>query len=103
VARYLTDGDWPAERVSVLCETPLRWISPSAISGPEGPPRGRFLLRASSFLRAPRIEIVQGERVLWRGRLARLMPGRSARLPRRWTRQVDPGGPPVVCRLRRSG
>src|SRR5215213_3492868 len=40
VARYLADGDWPARRVPVLCETPLRWISPSAISGPEGPPRG---------------------------------------------------------------
>jgi thioredoxin reductase len=103
VARYLADGEWPARRVSVLCETPLRWISPSAVSGAEGPPRGRFLLRSSSFLRAPRIEIVQGERTLWRGTLARVMPGRSARLPQRWTREVDLDGPPVVCRLRRPG
>jgi thioredoxin reductase len=103
VVRYLADGDWPARRVRVLCETPMRWISPNALGGAEAPPRGRFLLRSREFLRAPRIEIVQGERALWRGRVARLMPGRSARLPHRWTRDVDPGGEPVVCRLQRSG
>jgi thioredoxin reductase len=103
VVRYLADGDWPARRVRVLCETPMRWISPNALSGAEVPPRKRFLLRSREFLRAPRIEIVQGERALWRGRVARLMPGRSARLPHRWTRDVDPGGEPVVCRLQRTG
>ena len=103
VVRYLADGDWPARRVRILCETPVGWISPSAVSGAEGPPRGRFLLRSSWFVRAPRIELVQDERTLWRGRVARVMPGRSARLTYRWTRDVDPGGGPVVCRLQRSG
>jgi thioredoxin reductase len=103
VVRYLADGDWPAQRVRILCETPLRWIAPSAVSGAEAPARGRFLLRSREFLRAPRIELVQGERTLWHGRVARLMPGRSARLPHRWTRDVDPGGEPVVCRLQRPG
>ena len=103
VSSYLADGDWPAQRVRILCETPVGWISPSAVSGAEGPPRGRFLLRSSWFVRAPRIELVQDERTLWRGRVARVMPGRSARLTYRWTRDVDPGGGPVVCRLQRSG
>ena len=103
VSRYLADGAWPAQRVRILCETPVGWISPSAVSGAEGPPRGRFLLRSSWFVRAPRIELVQDERTLWRGRVARIMPGRSARLTYRWTRDVDPGGGPVVCRLQRSG
>jgi thioredoxin reductase len=103
VSSYLADGDWPAQRVRILCETPVGWISPSAVSGADGPPRGRFLLRSSWFVRAPRIELVQDERTLWRGRVARVMPGRSARLTYRWTRDVDPGGGPVVCRLQRSG
>jgi thioredoxin reductase len=103
VAAYLADGAWPERRVRLLCETPLRWTAPSAVSGAEPPPRHRFLLRSSEFLRAPRIELVQGERRLWSGRLARLVPGRSARLPARWTGAVDVGGEPVVCRLRRSG
>jgi NADPH-dependent 2,4-dienoyl-CoA reductase/sulfur reductase-like enzyme len=103
VAAYLADGAWPERRVRLLCETPLRWTAPSAVSGADPPPRHRFLLRSSEFLRGPRIELVQGERRLWSGRLARLVPGRSARLPARWAREVDLGGEPVVCRLRRSG
>jgi hypothetical protein len=102
-ARYLDGGDWPQRRVRVLCETPLSWVSPSAVSGADAPPRGRFLVRSSWPERAPRVELVQDERTLWHGRLPRLMPGRSARLPRGWTQAVDPAAGPVVCRLRRPG
>jgi thioredoxin reductase len=103
VARYLEDGAWPERRVTVVCEPPLGWIAPNAITGdPAGavPPRGRFALRAHAFLRAPRIEITQDRRVLWRGRLGRLMPGRSTGLPHGWTERVDLDGPPVAVRLR---
>jgi thioredoxin reductase len=103
VARYLQDGDWPARRVAVLCETPLRWVSPNAVSGADPPPRGRFLLRASEFLRAPRIELTQGERTVWSRRVSRVMPGRSTGLPHGWARDIDPAGEHVVCRLRRPG
>jgi hypothetical protein len=61
------------------------------------------MLRSSEFLSRPSVEIVQGERTLWSGRLRRSMPGRSARVPADWTREVDLDGEPVVCRLRRSG
>jgi thioredoxin reductase len=103
VASYLEDGEWPVQRVGLRCESPLGWVAPNALSGAEPPARGRFLLRSSEFLRLARVEVVQGERTLWSGRIRRLMPGRSAPLPWRWTRDLDPGGEPVVCRLRRSG
>jgi hypothetical protein len=103
VARYLEDGEWPARRARILCETPLGWIAPNAVSGAEVPARGRFALRARSFVRAPRIEIEQGGRALWAGRVARVMPGRSARLAHGWVSEVDPAGPPVVCALRPRG
>jgi thioredoxin reductase len=103
VARYLEDGEWPAHRALVLCETPLGWVAPNMVSGADVPPRGRFALRARWFVRAPRVEIEQGGRVLWAGRVARVMPGRSARLPHAWAREVDPAGPPVVCALRPRG
>jgi hypothetical protein len=60
-------------------------------------------LRASAYLRAPRVEVVQGERVLWSGRLPRLMPGRSARLPASWIAAADAGGAPAVVRLSFAG
>jgi thioredoxin reductase len=104
VERFLATGDWPGRRVPIACEHPLDWIAPTVVADPaEGPPRGRFLLRSREFLRAPRIELSQGERTLWSGRLSRAMPGRSAGIPPGWTREVDLDGEPVVCRVRRSG
>ena len=114
VARYLEDGGWPARRVRVVCEEPLGWIAPNVVSvaggasaggaaRPDLPPRGRFLLRSRDFRRAPRIAIAQGGRTLWRGRVARVMPGRSARLPDGWLGDVDPAGEPIVCRLAPPG
>ena len=104
VVRYLQHGEWPAQRTPIVCEPPLGWIAPNVVAGGEGgpPPRARFALRATEFLRAPRIEIVQGERVVWSGRLARLMPGRSTRVPHGWTERVEPGGGELRVRLRRS-
>jgi hypothetical protein len=88
VAVWLQQRDWPA-LVPVSCLAPLRWVSPNAVSTTSPPPRGRFLLRASAFLDRPRIEIRQGDRVLWNGRLRRLAPGRSAPLPWEWIGLVD--------------
>jgi hypothetical protein len=84
-----------------VCEPPLGWIAPSVI-GPDKPPRARFLLRAHDFLRASRVEIAQGDAILWTGRLARLMPGRSTRIPHGWTARVDPAGGEVRVRLPRE-
>jgi thioredoxin reductase len=103
VERYLDDGEWPGRRVPVVCEPPLGWIAPNLVTDAAPPPRDRFLLRARELLRTPRVEIVQGERVLWRGRPRRVMPGRSARLPAGWARDVNLDGCPVVCRLRGPG
>jgi thioredoxin reductase len=103
VGRYLTTGEWPAQRVPVHCQPPLGWIAPNALSrggGPAAAPaRGHFALRARDYLRAPRVEVVQDGRKLWSGRLARLMPGRSARLSASWTDRVDPAGGAVTVRL----
>ena len=103
VSRYLATGEWPARRVPVHCRPPLGWIAPNALGrggGPAAAPaRGHFALRARDYLRAPRVEVVQNGRELWSGRLARLMPGRSARLSAGWTDRADPAGGPVTVRL----
>ncbi|HZC13922.1 MAG TPA: FAD-dependent oxidoreductase [Thermoleophilaceae bacterium] len=96
VTAYLSGRAWPAGRVPVECAPPLAWISPNVVAAGAGaPPRGRFAVRAREFLARPRIEITQDGRVLWGGRLARLVPGRSGRLPHKWVGAVDPGGGPV--------
>jgi thioredoxin reductase len=97
-ARWLREtATWPGPRLSVGCDAPLAWISPNVVTPQEGepadpPPRGRFALRSREFLSRPRLEIRQDGRRVWRGRVARMVPSRSARLPHGWTTSVDPAG-----------
>ena len=102
-ARFLAgDSAWPEAPVPVVCSDPLFWIVPNLVSpGDPAPARGRFVLRSRVFARLPRVRIEQDGRLLWRGRLPRLVPGRSARLPHAWTGEVDPGGGPVRVSLGR--
>jgi thioredoxin reductase len=94
---WLAEQDsWPQPHLPIVCCEPLHWISPNAISSTEEPPpRRRFTLRSRAFLRGPTIEIRQDGRRLWKGRLPRLVPGRSASLPCRWIASVDPAGGPI--------
>jgi thioredoxin reductase len=96
VATFLDSAGWPGARVPVECAPPLAWISPNVVGADAGaPPRGRFAIRSRDFLTRPRIEIAQDARTLWTGRLMRLVPGRSGRLPHEWVSAVDHGGGPV--------
>ena len=95
---------WAGTRVPIECEPPLHWIAPNVIAPGAGPPpRGRFALRSREFATRPRVELLQDGRRLWAGRVARLVPGRSARLPHDWTESVDSAGGPVRVRLARGG
>jgi thioredoxin reductase len=99
IAAYLEgDRGWP-EAVAIEAREPLRWVSPCLVASGEAPPRGRFLLRSSAFLRVPGLMVEQGGKQLWRGRLRRLVPGRSAHIPGGWTKRVDPGAGPISVRL----
>jgi thioredoxin reductase len=103
-ARWLSGASaWSAPAIPITCRPPLGWISPNALAPtPEVPPRGRFLLRSSVFLRRPKIEIKQDERRLWRGTIARLGPGRSVGLPAGWRARVDPAGGAIEVALAAS-
>ncbi len=97
-------GDWPHTGIPIECEPPLGWIAPNVVvPGAGSPPRGRFVLRSTSFARRPRVEIAQAGRTLWSGRLRRLVPGRSAALPYSWTAAADPDGGPVRVRVVAGG
>jgi len=92
VTRWLNEGDpWPTP-VPIVCSAPLQWISPNAVDGTGLPPRGHFALRSSAFLRRPTLEIRQDGALLWRGRLRRLVPGRSGHVPATWLARVNLGG-----------
>ena len=99
VARWLNEGDpWP-DRMPIVCSPPLLWISPNAVSSGETPPRDRFALRSTAFLAGPQVEIRQHDRLLWTGRLRRMVPGRSSALPASWLAEVDPHGSTIDVQL----
>jgi thioredoxin reductase len=101
-ADYLAPGagEWPSA-VRLVARPPLLWIAPNLLPrDSHRPPRDHFLLRSSSFLRLPRLEVHQDSRVLWRGRLARLVPNRSAQIPAGWASGVDPEDGPVTIRVK---
>jgi hypothetical protein len=100
VAAYLRGArDWPS-RVRLIARGPLAWIAPNLLlSAGHDPPRGRFLLRSREFVRRARIHLRQDGQKLWSGRVGRLVPGRSAHIPARWTSRVDPAGGPVIARV----
>jgi thioredoxin reductase len=97
VAAYLRGGrEWPT-RVRVVARGPLAWVAPNLLlAAGHDPPRDRFLLRSREFIRRARIQVRQDGRRLWRGRVGRLVPGRSAHIPAGWAARVDPSGGPVI-------
>jgi thioredoxin reductase len=97
VAAYLRGArEWPA-RVRMVARGPLAWVAPNLLlAAGHDPPRDRFLLRCREFVRRARIQVRQDGRPLWRGRIGRLVPGRSAHIPAGWTARVDPAGGPVI-------
>ena len=99
VAAYLRGpGDWPAT-VPLTARAPLAWVAPNLLLATgHPPPRDRFLLRSTEFVRRARLQVRQGGRELWSGRVGRLVPGRSAHIPAAWAAAVDPaGGPGIVA------
>ena len=104
VARWLRGPrEWPDPGPRIVTRPPLGWISPNTLGGgAEAPVRGRFQLRAESFLRRPLVEVHQGRRLLWRGRVARLQPGRSRPLDARWLAAADPGGETIEVSVARG-
>jgi thioredoxin reductase len=97
VAAYLRGArEWPA-RVRVVARGPVAWVAPNLLlAAGHDPPRNRFLFRSTEFIRRARVQIRQDGRRLWRGRVGRLVPGRSAHLPADWTARVEPAGGPVI-------
>jgi len=97
VAAYLRGArDWPS-RVRVIARDPIAWVTPNLlVAAGHDPPRDRFLLQSRDFVRRAHIRVRQDGRQLWRGRVGRLVPGRSAHIPAGWAAGVDPAGGPVI-------
>lgn len=99
VVEHLDGSAWPDPPVRFRCEPPLQWIVPGAVSRVGGPPRNRYLVRATEELHDVQLALIQDGRTVHRERLLRIMPGRSGLLRSGWVREVDARGGPVMVRV----
>jgi thioredoxin reductase len=88
--------------VRVTVADPLSWVAPGLLTNPvTAPPRGRFVLWANDFRRAPRIDVRQGGRELASLRSGRpLVPGRPYEIGAAWLPRVVLDGTDVTVSVR---
>ncbi len=101
VAAYLRGpGEWPSH-VRITARSPLAWVAPGLLLATgHRPARDRFLMRSREFVSRARIEVRQGGRELWTGRVGRMVPGRSSYIPAKWSSKVDPNAGPVTVAVK---
>lgn len=99
MATYLDGTMRWSRRVTLICEPPLRWIAPNALSSRDEPVRGRFTMRVDRFVDGGELRICQGDDTLHRRSLRRLRPTLPIKLHASWIADVDLDGPPVRLEL----
>ncbi len=94
VKSYLDGGEWPAERMRINVEDPLKWIFPGWVAE-QGLPNGKdgFLFRVKDFVDGRSIAITgKGGRILYEKRLGNVGPNYSWPLPSTWLESASGEG-----------
>jgi thioredoxin reductase len=98
--RWLTTGHWPDEPLHITTEPPITWVSPNRAFRYPGELPERLTLRFDRPTHAERIQVCQGEDVLWTGPIrGRPSPNRSCSIPAIALTLADPHGEPLVLRV----
>ncbi len=101
VVAYLRGGAWPTVTVPIVCDSPLLWVAPGAVTlGLGPPPRHRLVGRVGHLVRSARLVVEQDGHPLDRQSLGRLVPTRPVEIDAGWLAGVDPTAGPVTLRLR---
>ena len=93
IARFLESAHWSGSRLAVQTESPLAWIYPNVLS--PDLPVDRFWFRSHEFRQNVDLQLAQGERVLYRRHLRRLIANTSLELSGEWIENADFTGEPV--------
>jgi thioredoxin reductase len=101
ITAFLRAANWPAQPpLPLRCISPIRWISPSALSAADAlPPHGRFILRVDEVCAPADLLVTQGGHILCRQAQRRLIPNLPIHLSASWLGEVDHGGDPITIAL----
>ncbi|HLF75274.1 MAG TPA: FAD-dependent oxidoreductase [Anaerolineales bacterium] len=89
IARFLVDQEWPEDRLEVLVEPPLAWISPNILVRDPGASVDGFRFRSHRFCDNVILEVKQGASVLYQKSFRRLNANTSLNLSSDWVKKVD--------------
>ncbi len=97
IVRFLAGRTAMPQEVAVHVDPPLRWVSPSRV-GPAAPPPplDRLTVWAEEFALRARLQVRQGDRMLWSGHRGTVVPNRALHVPAGWLGAVDVERGPVV-------
>ena len=97
IVRFLAGRTAMPQEVAVQVDPPLRWVSPSRVGpGAPPPPLDRLTVWADEFALRARLQVRQGDRVLWTGHRGTVVPNRALHVPAGWLGAVDVERGPVV-------
>jgi NADPH-dependent 2,4-dienoyl-CoA reductase/sulfur reductase-like enzyme len=91
VRDFLERDRWFESWLTIEGMSPITWISPGAVSYDDRPSSG-FLFRVGEFCVNVRLQVLQGQRVLYQRRFSRLQPNQSTWLESGWLASVRPTG-----------
>ena len=97
IVRFLETAAWSPSRLEVHAEPPLDWVCPNVLS-PDTLP-SRFRIRSHEFRDQIALKVKQGQRVLYRQKLSRLLANTSINLSSGWAKEVDYSGAPLKIEI----
>ena len=97
VERYLRTSEWPTTpALPIQLDDAFTWISPDEIvPGEHSVPHGHFILRVHRVLEYRKLEVRQGDRLLWRKHFDQLVPNLPVYVSDRWLSQVNVSDQPI--------
>ncbi len=102
IMSYLKKEQWPDERIAIIVEQPVQWISPNVVDDKNARAADHFLFRVSDFVSLATLKVIQGDKVVYAEKYRNLTPNLSNRLSAQWVSKIDPKGEKVKIHLNKS-
>jgi thioredoxin reductase len=107
VARHIHDflntNQWPAGSLPIQAEPPILWMFPNAVCvSDERTAADNFTFRVRDFCQDARMNVWQGEKLLYTQSFRQLSPNDSAHLGSGWLAAVNPAGEALQVGIRHS-
>ncbi len=100
IHRYLSGQAAVQQRIPILVDPPMKWISPDAVSWEaRQAPTGRFCFRVQKICQAVKIQVLQKEQILHEQSFSLCIPNHSYYLQDHWLVKVRSEKCPLQIRM----